>query len=343
MSFKKRVYRPKRQVISVGNIALGGSGKTPMVMWLARELYRRNFTPIIIMRGYGGRILGPIIVEDSFTTLDVGDEAKMVFHHFQRDGIKVKVVIGRSKKEAVKWYEERFKLIKGEGARREVFIIDDGHQHVSLARDLNILLLDVSSKRSINRLLTGWPLPFGLLRESLTAGLNRADIVFFSLRGSRKVENEPFLSLRTKVAKFQLRTFSSNVKVKALSFFKVTCGDDLFPQVKPLEENTRQVIAFSGIAGGEVFTETLRSIGYEVLKSFRFGDHHRFTREELDKLLKIGEKLGAGGLVCTEKDFVKVKEVWGGMNGVIGYSEVAMEVLENKSDEFIEEILRDLG
>jgi tetraacyldisaccharide 4'-kinase len=150
-------YRSKAKVICVGNLTVGGSGKTPIAIALARVLTERDHKPVILTRGYGGRIRGPAIVHpQSDSASDVGDEALVL-------AAAAPVIVSRDRAAGAK-------LAESLGA--DVIVMDDGHQNFSLAKDLSLVLVDSETGFG-----NGHVLPAGPLREPVRGGLLRADAV----------------------------------------------------------------------------------------------------------------------------------------------------------------------
>jgi tetraacyldisaccharide 4'-kinase len=150
-------YRSKAKVICVGNLTVGGSGKTPIAIALARVLTERGQKPVILTRGYGGRIRGPAIVHpQSDSASDVGDEALVL-------ASAAPVIVSRDRAAGA---------ILAENLGADVIVMDDGHQNFSLAKDLSLVIVD-----SENGFGNGHMLPAGPLREPVRRGLSRADAI----------------------------------------------------------------------------------------------------------------------------------------------------------------------
>ena len=167
-TFKSR--RLKCRVISIGNLTLGGTGKTPTVMMVAETLRQKGYRPAILSRGYGGQSRKPVnVVNDGRQTLlspkMAGDEPVMMARRLKT----IPVLTGRNRYETGKYAMDHFGV--------DVLILDDGYQHLPLQRDLNILLCDASQPFG-----NGVVFPAGDLREPLTA-MNRADVIFLTRCG----------------------------------------------------------------------------------------------------------------------------------------------------------------
>jgi len=262
------------KIISVGNIVVGGTGKTPMVIYLANLLLAKGFRPAVLSRGYMGKSKSPVnIVSDGQRLFmkpeDCGDEPVLI----SQAAKGVPVLTG----------PERF--VTGQVAREkfgvDVLILDDGFQHRKLARDVDIVLL-----RAEKPLGNGCLLPAGPLRESSRA-LKRADMVFHVGNDHERLPG-------------------------AESAFQVFHKGNLLLNGATKQEHSleylrgRRVGAFAGIASPERFQKTLTDAGADVAFLVSFPDHHFYTREEIRDIQKRTEEEKADMIITTEKDGVKL-------------------------------------
>jgi tetraacyldisaccharide 4'-kinase len=265
MWFRARLYtrgwlKQKRldgRVVSVGNLTVGGTGKTPMVIWLAERFLAEGKRVAILTRGYRG----------SGAT---SDEVELM-----KDRLQGRVLFGVGR--------DRFaegKRLQSAGV--DIFLLDDGFQHLRLARDLDIVLID--STRPLHQESI---LPAGRLRESRSA-LHRADLVVFT-------RTEQSTSTVCAIQKFPQRAIYPSL-TKLLGFrdhasnatLRPTCPDPVF--------------AFAGIGNPEAFFADLESWSVRVVGHKAFRDHHRYTTPELQELTVAARSLGAKALMTTEKD-----------------------------------------
>jgi tetraacyldisaccharide 4'-kinase len=252
--------RLKAMVISVGNLTVGGTGKTPMVLWLAEKFIAEGKKVAILSRGYRG-------------SHGSSDEIELLK---RRLGDRVLFGVG----------PDRFRC----GSRLEsvhavdVFLLDDGFQHLQLARDLDIVMLDGS-----RRLKNAWLLPAGPLREPLAA-CRSADILVVS----RKCER-PFIEAR------DTHTFSVFYAQTRLLGFRRFGSDSRHKYLSDLGAG-RRFVAFCGIGNPEAFFDDLSRWDVAVAEKRAFSDHHKYSARELEQLLSRAEACGAGGLITTEKD-----------------------------------------
>lgn len=282
-----RQRRLAAPVISIGNITAGGTGKTPFVMLLAREIRNRGIRSAVVLRGYGGKKEGETVVVSDRETVrmsypEVGDEALLLARELP--GVPIVMSANRVRGCEV--------AIRDFGA--QVTLLDDGFQHLRVGRDLNILLLDRE-----NPFGYGYLLPRGLLREPLGA-MRRADLlVMTGVGGPEKARDVP-PPLRSERGVPLLHavfvpTVLTNVKTGG-----VVPERDLHGQA---------AVAFSGIANPQVFERTLESLGVLLKYHVVFPDHHPYDSSDLSGVARRMEEVGATIAVTTEKDAVRLEKL----------------------------------
>jgi len=324
---RKRLYdtgiletrRLQRPVISVGNITTGGTGKTPTVIALARLLSpsgrgevsnpasRRSkgvyqISPsfprtAILTRGYKRRSKRPILVvsdgkEILSTPEDCGDEPYLIASALE----KTPVIVGKDRYSCGRYAIEHFGT--------ELFILDDGYQHIRLYRDINILLIDAS-----NPFGNGHLLPRGIMREPLRA-ISRADCIIISRAKEARWDDMEGL-IRTYNQKAPL--FSASLEVTGLSNLK---GDPLGLDYIA----GKGVLILSGIGNPGSFRRSILEIGGEIRGEIVYPDHHWYTEKDKDRILKEARGLSVDTIVTTEKDAVRLM-------GMGSLSEVRDEIL----------------
>jgi tetraacyldisaccharide 4'-kinase len=274
---RRRVELP---VISVGNITVGGTGKTPMVAWLAQRILDDGLRPAVVSRGYGDQAgRGPLLVsrgEGPLVGPEIsGDEP----HLLASSNPGLLVVVGSDR-------------VAGAGLARElgaqVVLLDDGFQHRRLERDLDIVLLDASNPFGNYRML-----PAGLLRESVR-GLSRADVVVITRSGP----DESFHLIERVIRNFAPEALLLRAGHRALGFHDA--GG------RPVETPARAV-AFCGIGNPARFRADLVRAGVEVVEFRSFRDHRRYEAAELRELAALAGSRDLP-LVTTEKDLVRIGE-----------------------------------
>ena len=274
-----KTHRLPRPVVSIGNITVGGTGKTPVTAHIARFLLARGYRVAVLSRGYGGSLEGQTcVVSDGATIMlgaaECGDEPYLLASTVPG----LMVVIGTDRYAAGQLAVQQL--------APDIFLLDDGFQHLRLHRDLNILLLDFS--RPFGNNLT---LPAGILREPSSA-IRRADLVIYT----RAPEGSGLPADTGKIS----ACISSHTIVDLLPLggqTPVSCSGCF----------GRKVLAFAGIADPDSFFAGLRAKGLNLVQTINFPDHVVYNRERCDEIAEAMRTTGADLLVTTEKDGVKLK------------------------------------
>jgi tetraacyldisaccharide 4'-kinase len=268
-----------RPVVSIGNITVGGTGKTPVTAYIARFLLAQGYRVAVLSRGYGGSLEGQTcVVSDGAAIMlsarECGDEPFLLASTVPG----LMVVIGTDRYSAGQLAIQQ--LVP------DIFLLDDGFQHLRLHRDLNILLLDFSKPFGNN--LT---LPAGILREPLTA-VRRADLVIFTRTPKGKAISPDTGGIPWCISRHTI------VDLLPLS------GDTPVPFSRCLGH---KVLAFAGIADPDSFFAGLRAEGLNLVQTLHFPDHVVYNQERCDEISEAMLASGADFLVTTEKDGVKLK------------------------------------
>ncbi len=266
---KSRVERP---VISIGNITTGGTGKTPMVEYVARHLREQGLRVAILSRGYGAGAEGGS--NDEALMLDANLPDVPHLQGADRSAL-ARVAIDELETEAI--------------------VLDDGHQHRKLERDLNVVLIDAT-----NPFGHGWTLPGGLLREPLRTGLKRAGVVV--LTRSDLVSAETRETIRKRVARFAPAGFlwceSVHRPIEAI--------DPSGGEFEPGWLAGKDVALFCGLGNPDAFRATVEKLGARVRDVRWFPDHHRYTQQDIADLSRWVAASGAELALTTQKDSVKL-------------------------------------
>ncbi len=279
-------------VISVGNLTVGGSGKTPMVIALAKEANSRGLDVCILSRGYKGRLEGPAVVSCRtgrlLDAIDCGDEPALMADKLYG----VPVVIGKNRYEAGMYALQCFKK------QPDFFLLDDGYQHWRLKRDLDILLISGINPFGNRRLF-----PFGPLREPLE-DIKRADIIVVTM-----ADKCPDLSKLIDEIRVYARTSSiylSNHRVSSIGRYRIDHdGKAVFEEeIAPSHFRGKKVFAFAGIGNPESFRASLKDTGMEIVEFVTFRDHHLYSVCELKELSDKAKELNVP-MITTEKDLIR--------------------------------------
>lgn len=288
-----RAEKIEAPVISVGNITAGGTGKTPLVAWLARRAAEEGERVCILTRGYGRADESKqVLVSDGASLLaeagEAGDEPRLLAEML----LGVSAVISNADRVAgARWALENL--------RSSLFILDDGFQHLAIARDLNLVAIDATNPWGGGRLL-----PRGRLREPL-GGLKRADALIITranlvpdiealrAEAERKSGGLPVLVSRTRTTRVR-RLADENEAVKNVEEAAMTAS---LPQ---------PVAAFCALGNPQNFFAHLKRDGHALAYTQSFRDHHVYTQSDVDALTLEAKKHGAQSLLTTAKDAVKL-------------------------------------
>jgi tetraacyldisaccharide 4'-kinase len=259
-------------VISIGNLAVGGRGKTPLVARVASTLLAAGERPAILSRGYARRdATGTVVVRDAVgIRADLrrsGDEPLMLARRLTG----ATVISGADRYAAGRLAETRFGCT--------VHVLDDGFQHLQLYRSIDLVSV---AQEDLTHAVT---LPGGRLREPLDA-LDQATAVI-ALDGA----DPAAVGHRAPVWRAR----------RSLEAARLVGADE-----RPVTPSTGSVVALAGIASPERFFDDLRALGWPLSRTVAFADHHPYNRADIERLLAIAEEEGAAMLVTTEKDVVRL-------------------------------------
>jgi len=272
-------------VVSVGNLTLGGTGKTPAAAWILERFLSAGRRPAVVSRGYGGGIREVAVVSEGEGALldspPAADEAVMIARAFP----KVPVLTGRDRSAAARRAAEEF------GA--DVLLLDDGFQRIALRREFDLVLL-----RGERPFGNGRVFPAGALREPVSV-LRRADAILLTGRGGQASRGT------VEAAAPGIPIFSGELVPEDL----------LDPEGNraggPADLAGMGVVAVSGIANPDGFHDTLSRLGARLVASHVFPDHARYTEADAARLRSSLEARGADLIVTTEKDAVKLAALLG--------------------------------
>ncbi|MDY6855204.1 MAG: tetraacyldisaccharide 4'-kinase [Thermodesulfobacteriota bacterium] len=283
--YKRGIFRSKElpcEVISIGNISLGGSGKTPTTYYIANLLKENQIRVAVLSRGYKSKANNRInLVSDGnrvlLSPMQAGDEPYMLAKRLNG----VPVLTSKDRYHMGKYAIKHFKS--------SALILDDGFQHIGLKRDMDILLIDPNTLNGQNYLF-----PRGILREPIKS-IKRADLYLIT---KVKDENE-YEKLSRKIR---------DIKEDAKTFYVYFKAEDLIDsngENKGLDYlKDKRVLAFSGIANPQHFIALLKEQGAIVVEELIFPDHHWYSSDDYKKIERISKQLDFS--VTTEKDIMKM-------------------------------------
>jgi len=285
--YEKKFYRSLKiensKVISVGNISVGGTGKTPVIKFLAVYLKGMGFKVAILSRGYRRKSKGTLVVSDGKKILERLDRAGDEPYLLARQLKDIPVVVESDRYKGTLFIQKKF--------QPEVILLDDGYQHRRLYRNLDIVLVDASV--GFGR---GFLLPAGFLREPISS-LKRADLIWLT----RIDQSKDFANLINKV-----RQSSSSPIVtsehRAIEIIQANTGN----QYALSYLNRKRVFLFSGIANPASFEKTVSNLGAKVVCHLKFADHYHYRNIDIKKIIPKAENLHVDFILTTEKDYVRI-------------------------------------
>jgi tetraacyldisaccharide 4'-kinase len=277
-------------VISVGNITTGGTGKTPVVAWVAQAVAQDGLRVCILTRGYGRLDESKLVtVSDGQSILvqavEGGDEPLLLAEMLRG---KAAVISDRNRVAAARWARENLSS--------EVFVLDDGFQHLQVRRALDIVTVDATNPWGGGSLL-----PQGRLREPLTS-LSRASLIVIT----RSEQVDEINSLKREIEGYSGRknVFISRTRTRA---------------IRPLAHNQEagasspassyRVAAFCALGNSRAFFNHLKRSGFDLTYTRAFADHHAYTVADIERVTREARAKGAEALLTTAKDAVKLRSV----------------------------------
>lgn len=288
--YARGVLRSRRlgcPVVSVGNLTVGGTGKTPAVELAVQTLVDLGRRPAVVSRGYRRRSRGVQVVADTASIRldpeDAGDEPFLLARRLPG----VPVVVGTNRYEAARLAVDRFAAT--------AIVLDDGFQHRTLHKDLEIVMTHAARPWGNGQLL-----PRGPLREPLEA-LVRADLVVATGAGGE----DGLAEVRAGVT-----AHAPWIPVLRARYVPVECWEAEGVRARRAADLAGvPLLAFAGIAAPEAFRDTLAALGADVRETVAFRDHHWYRPDDLRRLERRAATLGATGLVTTEKDWVRLRRL----------------------------------
>ena len=299
--YKRSIIKSKRlpcKVISIGNITAGGTGKTPMTVYVAELIQRLGYEVAVISRGYKGELekTGGIVSNGKTVLMDpekAGDEPFMLAGRLKN----IPVLVGKNRFEAGIQAVKKF--------NPDVIVLDDSFQHLKLKRDINLVLLDSKCPLGNSHLL-----PRGILREP-PSSLLRSDAVILTRYGlASEIEVEESLTglkefiqskpiFKTSHAPYAYIVKKGNfVPFESISKISFLYDFDFLID--------RRVLAFAGIARNDDFLNTVGSFKCDITDFLEFEDHHRYSDNDLKRICSLAEKENVEYLVTTEKDYARI-------------------------------------
>lgn len=261
------------KIISVGNVLLGGTGKTPTTIAIASFLQKKGFKVGIVTRGHGRKDESTSFLLQNHHWTECGDEVVLLRNNLDED---IPIYISRNKVFAAR-------ELSNIGCN--IILLDDGFQHRKIYRDIDIVLLGPENYIKKNQFIY----PYGLLREPF-CHTKRADIKISTKRNL--VSNDVFLQSE--------HTLNLEIKKELLTTAPIKTVKDL--------SQTSGILSVCSIGDPKSFDKTIKNIGLETEKTLVFPDHWPFSEKDIDKINQISSKHALQSIICTEKDYVKLSE-----------------------------------
>ncbi len=307
-------------VFSVGNISVGGVGKTPFVELLAEQLRDAGRKVAVISRGYGRKSKGYLVVSDGTQrcaeSWHAGDEASQMADKLD----KVVIVVDESRVRGAKKVIHPFKV--------NTILLDDGFQHRYLHRDLDIVMM------TAEEILKGeWLLPAGNRREPKSA-LKRSHLIVVS----QCANVSEFNHVKSKVERFNKPIIGVRIKLKSIKRASTNQLLELGNIAK------KKFVAFSGIGNPESFEEVLKKTDATMVKHVVFPDHHWYSDNDIQAIIKVRKELDADFLITTEKDMTRLEKRFSKFLEIepVYFTEIQQEVLvgEEKLQDLLKQVIR---
>lgn len=288
----------KHIVISIGNISVGGSGKTPLTIFIANELSKLSYKIAVVGRGYGRKntdnvkIIRNIIESNQLIKSDnIGDEMVEIALNTNAD-----IFIGSKKYELAKIASE---TQLNDGNKYDYIIVDDGFQHRKLRRDFDIVIIDKNTLENENLM------PLGRLREKY-GSIKRANYVIFRNIEVQNLTQKQLSKYNKILSIIKSKTIQSSHFNYSLGKLFVYSNNEIENINYNLQSKT-QVNLITAIANPEVFETDVKNAGFEIVNSYIYPDHYNFTNEDVKQIIENSDFNSV--FITTEKDFTKIKSI----------------------------------
>lgn len=291
-----KAHRLNKPVISVGNMTLGGVGKTPLVQYIVNVLKDKDLRPAVLIRGYMG--------SDS----SVSDEGVMLQEKFP----DVPILIGKNRlKNAHDYLLNHFV---------DAFVLDDGFQHLKMARDLEIVVINAT-----NPFGNGSLIPRGILREPLSS-LLRADIIVLS---KADLVQGDLSSLKKQIRDLNPKAVITKARHAPTTLFNLSKQREVPVDIL----NDKHICVLCSIGDPDSFEKTLSNLGARIKIRFYFMDHYSYRQQDIQTLIERCRQECISTVLTTEKDSVKLKHYLGAFKGGISLLALKMRIVLNEGRE----------
>ena len=298
-----QTHRFSVPVVSVGNISIGGSGKTPFIYYLCKILIQHNIKPVIVSRGYKKQSKGPVVVHNGKSRVVsspsvCGDEPFMLANKLS----DVPIVVDNKKFRAIQLAIDSF--------GPQIILLDDGFQSKYIKKNLDIVLFNTFHTKSDLKFF-----PFGKLRDDLKS-LQKADLVIFTKNNLSSKKNMVVSTLLPVLRQKNIPYIYSQTSFSLMRCPLKKDGDSFYWGCsQPIERlnNQDKLFSFCGIADPASFNKIIKSYSSNIVKHINFSDHYNYAKNENDFLLYLQGLMSSNqkitGLLTTYKDFVKIQNL----------------------------------
>ena len=275
-------YSLNKPVISLGNLTTGGTGKTPFTIFITKYFIKHGIKVGILSRGYGRKSKGTIVVSDGIKLLNsykkTGDEPYLIAKKLKN----IPIVVDKDRFRGGTYLITKF--------NPDIIILDDGYQHRSLKRDLNILLINSLDKKNDHKLI-----PNGKLREPWE-NFKRANLIIKTK--SNLIKKNKFLI--DKINKTKINTFNSEFHIKISEQFTKKA-------FKNINLSNKNILTVTAIGDPISFIESIKKMNCNIIKQINFKDHYNYNQKIWNKIENIVKKFKIDFILTTEKDWVKIE------------------------------------
>ena len=274
------------KIISIGNISIGGTGKTPMIETISKELTKNNISHCIVSRGYKKKIKGTVIVSNQQEIISSieqsGDEPFMLAHSLKN----IPIIVG-DKSQSIEIAIKKFKP--------QLILLDDGFQSLKIKRDCDIVLVDLSREFNYYKLL-----PLGFLREPISS-LKRASLIIFTKSNKSIIESEKIKNLVLKNINNSVKVYNSNLEEQIKRYdFEKQCFINDTVDVK------NSFVACAGLANNHLFKNMIEEKYPTNNIFYLYPDHHNYNAQDIIDIKESLKQINSKILVTTKKDFYKL-------------------------------------
>ena len=277
-----RQYHPRVFVISVGNLTVGGNGKTPFTMLLAKALKEEGLSVAVSHRGYKGAYENTIkLISDKDQIFEdahqAGDEPLLLAQNLEG----IPVIVGKNRKAAIKYLEEKI--------HPDVVILDDSYQHIKVHHDFDFLLFNGK-----NPVGNGFITPAGMLRESSHVMKFAHCFVLNDIHGECGIPQI--------FKKYSIPILSTSYKIKHIIHYNGK-------KFESLNFKLKKIFLLSGIGNPNSFERSMKECGLNFVHHYQFSDHHEFSKVDITPIINAANDQKIDAIITTEKDFEKLRKL----------------------------------